>query len=77
MQGRREERSKMISESYLKGLGFETMEELYQYIFDSKANGQLKQTREIVSKLSHKQHIEFIKWVRDEGHEIRDIYLGD
>jgi hypothetical protein len=67
----------MITKKDLKGYGQETMGGLFAYIIESKENGQFEKVRSIISNLSSSQHIEFIKWLRDEGHEISDIYLGD
>ncbi|CAG0970876.1 MAG: hypothetical protein OIN86_10190 [Candidatus Methanoperedens sp.] len=67
----------MISKKDLKGYGKATMEELFEYIIESRENGQFEQTRSIISHLSESQHIESIKWLRDNGQEISDIFLGD
>ncbi|MGB8216283.1 MAG: hypothetical protein WCE94_03185 [Candidatus Methanoperedens sp.] len=67
----------MITKKELKRLGYKTIEELYDYIIESKINGQFEQVRKIVSNLSHVQHMAFLKWLRDEGHEISNIFLSD
>jgi len=67
----------MISKKDLKSYGKATMEELFEYIIERKENGQFEQTRSIIGHLSNAQHVEFIKWLRDNGQEISDIFLGD
>jgi hypothetical protein len=67
----------MITKKGLKGFGYATLEELFAYIIESKENGQFEQVRGIIGNLSNAQHVEFIKWLRDEGHELGDIFLGD
>ena len=56
---------KTISKKDLKGLEFETIEEYFNYIVESEANGQFKQCEELVNKLSHEQFIDFLGYLND------------
>ena len=40
-------------------LGLETWHELYDYIFESKLNGQKKQSKELYQSLSNRRQVEF------------------
>jgi hypothetical protein len=46
-------------------LDFLTWEELYEYILESKLNGQHKQSKEIYKSLSTQLQVEYIDWLRD------------
>lgn len=42
-----------------------TWEELYEYILESKLNGQHKQSKEIYKSLSTQRKVEYIDWLRE------------
>jgi hypothetical protein len=44
-------------------LGFETWEELYDYIIESKINGQRKQSKDIYRSLNEHRRVEFIDYI--------------
>ena len=46
-------------------LDFLTWEELYEYILESKLNGQHKQSKEIYKSLSKQRQVEYIDWLRE------------
>lgn len=46
-------------------LDFETWEELFDYILESKLNGQKKQSKEIYKSLSEQKQVEFIDYVSE------------
>lgn len=48
-----------------KDLDFETWEQLYEYILESKLNGQHKQSKEIYKELSEQRKVEYIDWLRE------------
>lgn len=48
-----------------KDLDFETWEQLYEYILESKLNGQHKQSKEIYKSLSNQRKVEYIDWLRE------------
>ena len=52
----------MISKKTLEGYGFETIEDYYRYIIQSKDNGQPEQVKELVADMSRTQNKEFIIW---------------
>lgn len=55
----------MISEKQLSEYGFETIEEYFEYILDSKTNGQHTQARELFKGLSQGmqgQRANFFEW---------------
>jgi len=55
----------MISQKYIKDLDFNTIEDIHNYIIDSKINGNYAQTKDLINKLSNKQFLEFIFWVQN------------
>ena len=53
----------MVTQNTLKHLDFATREDYFEYILESKANGQRTQARELFKKLSAKQKKEFFSYV--------------
>ena len=56
----------MVSKTAIAMLGFETLEDYFEYILESKANGQHAQARELFRELSEGmqgQRAEFFNWV--------------
>lgn len=49
----------MVTKATIKGLEFETLEDYFGYILDSKTNGNHKQSAELYKALSAKQKAEF------------------
>ena len=49
----------MIGKKYIKGLDFNSIEDIFEYILESKINGNYKQTKELINKLSKKQFNSF------------------
>ena len=65
----------MISKTYIKELDFNTIEDVYTYIVDSEINGNIKQYKELVNKLSKSQFKDFIFFVR--MHDInQDLFIN-
>lgn len=58
----------MVSIKTIKGLDFETIEDYFQYIIDSRTNGQRKQAKELFNKLSARQKLEFDHWFMASFH---------
>ncbi len=50
----------MISKKDLKELDFNSMDDFYNYIVESKENGQFTQVKELIKRLSSKQYSDFI-----------------
>lgn len=46
-------------------LDFETWDELYEYILESKLNGQHKQSRDMYRALNEHRRVEFIDYLDD------------
>ena len=55
----------MISKKYIKSLDFETIEDIFKYIVESKINGAISQFKELINKLSQSQYIDFINYIND------------
>lgn len=53
----------MVTQNKIKGLDFETLEDYFDYIIESKANGQRTQARKLFNELSDKQKKEFLSYV--------------
>ena len=53
----------MVTQNKIKGLDFETLEDYFDYIIESKANGQRTQARKLFNELSDKQKKEFFSYV--------------
>lgn len=60
----------MVGQSTFKQYGdFSTIHEYFNYMIESKDNGQIAQAKEMFSKLSQSQIGEFTQWL--EKHESR------
>ena len=53
----------MISKKNLKEYEFNTMYDYYNYVIESKINGQFKQVRTLINNMSKTQHNHFIIYV--------------
>ena len=51
--------------SHYKDLDFSSRKELYEYILESKMNGQHKQSKELYKGLSDRHKVEYIDWLRE------------
>lgn len=51
----------MVSQNKIKGLDFETIEDYYNYVIESKINGQHKQCNDLIIEMSKQQKIDFIR----------------
>jgi ribosomal silencing factor RsfS len=51
----------MVSKKDITGLEFTTLEQYFDYIVESKANGNYRQVEDLIEKLSKEQKKEFIK----------------
>ena len=52
----------------LQELGFKTLQEYFEYIVESRINGQHKQARELFKRLSEGmqgQRVEFFRWLEE------------
>ena len=47
----------MISKQYIKDLGFNLLDDVFNYILVSHINGNITQTKELIKILSNKQYI--------------------
>lgn len=67
----------MISKKYIKDLelGGNTENDLFDYIIKSEVNGQFKQVKELVAKLSRIQYNRFILYLQDNNIKLRGCYL--
>jgi hypothetical protein len=52
----------MVSIQTIKSLDFASLDEYFEYIVDSRTNGQLQQARELYNNLSDKQKKGFEDW---------------
>jgi len=57
----------MISKKYIKQLEFKTIEEFYNYVFESAINGNYTQTKELIKKMTDKQFIQFNEYLGEMG----------
>jgi hypothetical protein len=53
----------MVSKKDIKGLDFNTIEEYFDYILDSKINGNRSQAISLFTKLSSKQKLTFYGYI--------------
>ena len=68
----------MISKQYIKDLEFKTIEDIFNYIIESKINGAISQCKELINKLSNGQFKEFIVWFDSDlyTNEPLNYYIG-
>jgi len=52
----------MVSKKLIKGLNFETIEDYFEYIFESRVNGQKQQAKDLYNLLSTRQKNDFNNW---------------
>ena len=52
----------MVSKKLIKSYDFDTIEDYFNYIIDSKINGQRAQAVELYSALSDKQKLQFTRF---------------
>ena len=50
----------MVTKKLLKDYQFQEIDNYFEYIVDSHTNGQFKQMRELISKLSKQQKKDFV-----------------
>lgn len=53
----------MVSKKTIYGLDFATLEDYFNYIIDSKTNGQQKQAKELYKDLSTRQKNNFLMYL--------------
>jgi hypothetical protein len=53
----------MITKKQIQGLDLETLTDYFDYIIESKANGQRAQARELFNELSNEQKKEFFNYI--------------
>lgn len=51
----------MVSQKLIKEYDFETIEDYYNYVIESKINGQHKQCNDLIIEMSKSQKIDFIR----------------
>lgn len=49
----------MISKQYIKDLEFKDIHEFFNYVIESKINGNYRQTKELIGKMSQEQRLAF------------------
>lgn len=52
----------MVSYKDICDLDFSHLDEYFQYIVDSKINGQSQQVKSLIKKLSKQQRQDFLRW---------------
>lgn len=62
-----------MTKNIVKEYGFDTIEEYFNYIIESKINGQHTQVQNLIKQLSKKDIAHFIKWCDSE----KDIMGAD
>lgn len=53
----------MVGRKEIRGLDFETLEDYFKYIVDSKINGNKRQATNLHDELSHPQKSKFLEWL--------------
>jgi len=52
----------MVSNKLIKSYDFQDINEYFEYIIDSRTNGNKSQAKELYKKLSSKQKKDFMEW---------------
>ena len=65
----------MITKKDLNDYNFESMTDYYNYIIESRINGQFQQVRELIQKLSYSQYVTFVIYCTNENIIIDSVYL--
>ena len=67
----------MISKKDLKNYEFNDLNRYYEYIVESRINGQFEQVNELIQKLSYSQYMEFVIYCNNENIIIDSVYLKE
>ena len=73
----------MISQKYIKELEFNNIDEFFNYVVESKINGNYSQTKEFINKMSKSQRIDFKNYLNysetdaETKQELLNIILED
>lgn len=62
----------MVSKKEIYSYGFKTLYEYFQYILESRINGNISACRQLIMDLSKPQSIEFITWLNLEKKQAED-----
>jgi len=65
----------MISKQYIKQLEFNSIEEFFNYVVESKINGNYTQTKEFIKKMNDKQFLLFINYTKVSWTEFQTEFL--
>ena len=57
----------MVSKKEIKGYGFSTLFEYFEYILEGRINGNMSSCRELIMQLSKIQAVDFISWLDGES----------
>lgn len=59
----------MISKKYIKDLEFNDLNEFFNYVLESKINGNYSQTKEFIKKMNNKQFKDFLLFLKEYSQE--------
>lgn len=65
----------MVGKNTLLAYDFKSINQYFNYIIESKINGQYRQCAELIKKLSKNQKIEFLQELHEYGHHPDIAYL--
>ena len=65
----------MINDTILKSYDFNSMIELYDYIIESRFNGQFGQVKTLVRNLSYDQYEDFITYLHENNIIVDKHYI--
>lgn len=67
----------MITKKDLKDYDFNSMDDFYNYIIESKENGQFTQVKELINQLSTKQYFGFLEYLSLNNIKLDSHFLRD
>jgi len=66
----------MISKKYIKDLEFKNIDEFFNYVVESKINGNYAQTKEFIKKMNNNQFKDFLLYLKNfEQEELNEEFL--
>lgn len=62
----------MVSKATIRQYGFVTLFDYFQYILESRINGNISSCRQLIMELSKPQSVDFLEWLSSEKKGVRD-----
>ncbi len=65
----------MIGKKTLRDYGYETIDEYFGYIVESRVNGQFSQAKDLIKRLSSEQYVSFVNYLNENDIKVDGCYI--